>query len=188
VKNSSQLHLIRLGYVIIAGMLGLASWWVNGFVFQHIEVSSGINLVYWPHGVRVLVVLLFGFSGAIGLTVSAFWVAPVVYSDEPTLSVLTPLVGGMAPYVARRIVLVETTHASAYLGHLRPETLISIVTLSALFNASGHILLRFSVNYGGNYPAEFCAMLAGDILGALSLLYAIKLSLVAFERLRGIIR
>ena len=108
MTDSSQILVIRLAYVIIAGTLGVATWWVNGFVFQHLEVSPGINLIYWPHGVRVLVVLLFGFPGAMGLTLSAFWVAPVVYSDEPTLSVLTPLVGGLAPYAARRIVLVET--------------------------------------------------------------------------------
>jgi len=188
VTDSSQIHLIRLAYVIISGALGFATWWVNGFVFQHFEVSPGINLVYWPHGVRVLVVLLFGFSGAIGLTLSSFLIAPIVYSDERWLWILTPLVSGLAPYVARRIVLVETMRESAYLGSLRPEKLISIVTLSALFNAGGHSLLRLSVDYGENYPAEFCAMLAGDILGALSFLYAIKLTVIAFERIRGIIR
>jgi hypothetical protein len=180
--------VIRLAYVVIAGVLGVASWWLNGIVFQHFEVSPGINLVYWPHGVRVLAVLLFGLPGAIGLTLSAFLVAPIVYFNEPSLSLLTPFVGGMAPYLARRIVLVETTRESANLSGLRSAHLISIVTLSALFNAGGHTILRLSVTYGGNYAAEFCAMLAGDILGALSLLYAIKLGVMAFKRFRGMIR
>ena len=177
--------MIQLAYVIIAGALGAASWWINGVIFQPLEVASGINLVYWPHGVRVLMVLLFGFPGALGLTISAFWVAPIVYSEDPWLSTFTPLVSGFAPYVARRLLLVETSGEASNLAGLSSERLISIVTLSALFNAGGHILLRFSVKDGGNYPAEFCAMLVGDLLGALSLLYGIKFIGVSYDRFRG---
>jgi hypothetical protein len=66
---------------------------------------------------------------------------------------------------------------------LNPKTLISLVTLSALFNAGGHTLLRITSGFGENHPAEFCAMLAGDLLGALTLLFGLKLLLLAWDKL-----
>ena len=166
----------------------MAAWWFNGFVFRYFEVSPGINLVYWPHGVRILVILLFGFSGALGLTLAALFVAPSVYPNTPWLWMLAPLIGGFAPYAARRIILVEFSGESAHLTGLRPETLISIVSLSALLNSGGHILVRYSLDYGENYASEFCAMLAGDTLGALSFLYGIKFCSTAIGSLRRLIR
>jgi len=96
---------------------------------------------------------------------------------------LAPFVSGLAPYAARRIILLERTSESPHLERLSPKTLISLVTLSALFNAGGHTLLRVASGFGENHPAEFCAMLAGDLLGALTLLFGLKLLLLAVDKL-----
>jgi hypothetical protein len=169
--------------MVIAAILGLGSWWINGWIFQNLEVSSGINLIYWPHGIRVLTVLLFGLPGALGLTLAGFLVAPSIYPGQIWLTALAPFVSGLAPYAARRLILLERTSESPHLERLNPKTLISLVTLSALFNAGGHTLLRITSGFGENHPAEFCAMLAGDLLGALTLLFGLKLLLLAWDKL-----
>jgi hypothetical protein len=179
----SPIRWIHLVYVVIAAVLGIGSWWINGWVFQNLEVSSGINLVYWPHGIRVLTVLLFGLPGALGLTLSGFLVSPSIYADQIWMTTLAPFVSGLAPYAARRVILLERTKESPHLEYLSPKTLISLVTLSALFNAGGHTLLRIASDFGENHPAEFCAMLAGDLLGALTLLFGLKLVLLAWDKL-----
>jgi len=178
-----QIQWIHLGYVAIAAILGLGSWWINGLFFQNFEVSSGINLIYWPHGIRVLTVLLFGLPGALGLTLSSFLVSPLIYADQIWMTVFAPFVSGLAPYAARRVILLERTSESPHLERLSPKTLISLVTLSALFNAGGHTLLRVASGFGENHAAEFCAMLAGDLLGALTLLFGLRLILLAWEKL-----
>jgi len=175
---------IHLAYLLIAAILGLGSWWINGLLFQRFEVSAGINLIYWPHGIRVLTVLLFGLPGALGLTLSSFVVSPSIYPDKIWMTALAPLVSGLAPYAARRVILFERTTESPHLRRLSPKTLISLVTLSALFNAGGHTLLRVVSGFGENHAAEFCAMLAGDLLGALTLLYGLRFLLLAWDRLR----
>jgi len=81
------------------------------------------------------------------------------------------------------VILLERTNESPHLEHLNPKTLISLVTLSALFNAGGHTLLRVASGFGENHPAEFCAMLAGDLLGALTLLFGLRLVLLAWDKL-----
>ena len=178
-----QIRWIHLAYMVIAAILGLGSWWINGWIFQNLEVSSGINLIYWPHGIRVLTVLLFGLPGALGLTLAGFLVAPSIYPGQIWLTTLAPFVSGLAPYAARRLILLERTSESPHLERLNPKTLISLVTLSALFNAGGHTLLRITSGFGENHPAEFCAMLAGDLLGALTLLFGLQLLLLAWDKL-----
>jgi len=179
----SPIRSIHLVYMLIGAALGTGSWWINGLVFQNLEVTSGINLIYWPHGIRVLTVLLFGLPGALGLTLSGFIVSSSIYSGQMWMTALAPFVSGLAPYAARRLVLLERTSESPHLERLSPKTLISLVTLSALFNAGGHTLLRVASGFGENHPAEFCAMLAGDLLGALTLLFGLKLLLLAVDKL-----
>ena len=99
------------------------------------------------------------------------------------MTALAPFVSGLAPYAARRIILLERTSESPHLERLSPKTLISLITLSALFNAGGHTLLRVASGFGENHPAEFCAMLAGDLLGALTLLFGLNLLLLAVDKL-----
>ena len=182
-RTLNPIRWIHLGYALIAAVLGLGSWWINGLIFENLEVSSGINLIYWPHGIRVLTVLLFGLPGALGLTLSSFIVSPSIYPGQMWMTVLAPFVSGLAPYAARRLVLLERISETPHLERLSPKTLISLVTLSALFNAGGHTLLRVASGFGENHPAEFCAMLAGDLLGALTLLFGLKLLLLAVDKL-----
>jgi hypothetical protein len=182
-RTLNPIRWIHLGYALIAAVLGTGSWWINGLIFEDLEISAGINLIYWPHGIRVLTVLLFGLPGALGLTLSGFIVSSSIYSGQMWMTALAPVVSGLAPYAARRIILLERTSESPHLERLSPKTLISLVTLSALFNAGGHTLLRVASGFGENHPAEFCAMLAGDLLGALTLLFGLKLLLLAVDKL-----
>jgi hypothetical protein len=181
--SMGPIRWIHVAYALVAAILGTGSWWLNGLLFQGLEVSSGINLIYWPHGVRVLMVLLFGFPGALGLTFAGFLVSSSIYPGQMWLTALAPFVSGLAPYVARRVILLERTSESPNLERLSSKTLISLVTLSALFNAGGHTLLRIASGFGDNHPAEFCAMLAGDLLGALTLLFGFRLILLAWDKL-----
>ena len=183
LSTKGAIRWIHLVYGAISAVLGAGSWWLNGLLFQGLEVSSGINLIYWPHGIRVLMVLLFGLPGALGLTFAGFLVAPSIYPGQMWLTALAPFVSGMGPYVARRVILLERISESPNLERLSPKTLISLVTLSALFNAGGHTLLRVASGFGDNHPAEFCAMLAGDLLGALTLLFGLRLLLLAWDKL-----
>jgi hypothetical protein len=179
----SPIRSIHLMYALIAAFLGIGSWWINGLIFENLEVSAGINLIYLPHGVRVLTVLLFGLPGALGLILSSFIVSPSIYPGQIWMTALAPFVSGLAPYAARRIILLERTSESPHLERLSPKTLISLVTLAALFNAGGHTLLRVASGFSENHAAEFCAMLAGDLLGALILLFGLRLLILAWDRI-----
>jgi hypothetical protein len=78
-------------------------------IFENLEVSSRINLIFWPQGIPVLVVLLFGLPGALGLMLSSFIVSPSIYPGQMWMTVLAPFVSGPAPFAARRVFLLGRT-------------------------------------------------------------------------------
>jgi hypothetical protein len=47
-----MVYLLRLGFVIFCGLAGVGAWWLNGYLFEHYEVTEGVNLIYWPNELR----------------------------------------------------------------------------------------------------------------------------------------
>ena len=177
-----QLMVLRSGFVLICSVAGVAAWWMNGYLFDRFEVTQGVNLVYWPHGLRVVLTILFERYAAIGLTLGAYAVSGMIWPDDVLLRWFAPLVGGCAAYLAMRLLLNVPTDMASRLRGLSPSMLISIGTVSALINAGGHTLLRILAGIEGDHGQEFAAMLLGDLLGALVLLYLLKFSISVFER------
>jgi hypothetical protein len=80
------------------------------------------------------------------------------------------------------LLLPKSADMSGRLRGLTPSVLIAIGTVSALLNAGGHTLLRIFSGIEGDHGQEFAAMLLGDLLGALALLYLLKFLIHQFGR------
>ena len=44
--RNMQLIILRLGFVVLCALLGIAAWRLNGFLFERFEVIEGVNLIY----------------------------------------------------------------------------------------------------------------------------------------------
>ena len=177
-----QLLLLRSGFVYFCAFVGIAAWWVNGFIFSTYEVAQGVNLIYWPHGLRVVLTLLFERYAVIGLIGGSFFVAQLTWPGDPIMHFGAPFVSGSSAYLAQRYILGKSDHAQSRLVGLTPSNLIALGTLSALINAAGHNLLRIGSGTPDPHADIFASMLAGDLLGALLFLYALKASLWISDR------
>jgi hypothetical protein len=182
MRCNMQLIILRLGFVVLCAALGIAAWWLNGFVFERFEVVEGVNLIYWPHGLRVVLTILFERYAAIGLSLGAYAVASIIWPDNWLMKCFAPLISGCSAYLAMRLLLPKSADMSGRLRGLTPSVLIAIGTVSALLNAGGHTLLRIFSGIEGDHGQEFAAMLLGDLLGALALLYLLKFLIHQFGR------
>ncbi|MBU6382426.1 MAG: hypothetical protein EBZ03_06010 [Betaproteobacteria bacterium] len=178
----TQLFFLRSGYVLFCAFAGILAWWLNGLLFERFQVIDGVNLIYWPHGLRVVLTILFERYAAIGLTLGAYGIAGFIWPEEALMRWIAPAVGGCSAYAAMRLLLPENKSISSRLKGLSPSVLIAIGTVSALINAGGHTMLRIVSAVEGDHGQEFAAMLLGDLLGALALLYLLKLTIGRFER------
>jgi hypothetical protein len=92
------------------------------------------------------------------------------------------MVSGSSAYVAQRSILRASKTTPSRLVGLTPANIVALVTQSALINAAGHTLLRIGSGTADPHADIFASMLAGDLLGALLFLYALKAILWILDR------
>jgi len=80
--------------------------------------------------------------------------------------------------LAMRMLLPSQGGLPSRIKGLTPAMLIAIGTVSALINSGGHTALRIVSGIEGHHSGEFMSMFVGDLLGALLLLYVLKLFLL----------
>ena len=157
--------------------------------FDWTECVPGANWVYLPHGLRMLLVLLFGVAGALGFTLGAAILSMTLLTSTllpstgiPALAdVLLALVPGLAAWLAAILTLKDwpgrywVVPLAAGIAGLDGRRLILLAFVSAVLNAAGHAAVWGLFAFEPT-PAEqrFIAMFVGDFLGALFLLYTLR--------------
>jgi len=122
--------------------------------------------------------------------IAAWWINGHIFANyeitqgvgDPIMHFGAPFVSGSSAFLAQRYILGKSDHAQSRLVGLTPANLIALGTLSALINAAGHTLLRIGSGTQGPHADIFASMLAGDLLGALLFLYALKAILWISDR------
>jgi hypothetical protein len=175
-----QVTPLVLGLTILSGLLWIALWYVNMELAGFTQYTAGINLIYLPAGYRLLIILVFGFWGALGI----FLFSPLTFlSTFGTASISEILVnaaiGAFVPY-ACVAAFRKVTGLSAELTNLRAQHLpllalaVSIAT-PLCYNVQ---FLLAGREVWENLPGSFLAMALGDFLGSFLLL------LLAFAAIR----
>jgi hypothetical protein len=162
--------------------MGIAAWWINGYIIANYEVAQGVNLIYWPHGLRVVLTLLLERYAALGLVWGSVFVAQLTWPDDPVMQFGASMVSGSSAYVAQRSILRASKTTPSRLVGLTPANIVALGTQSALINAAGHTLLCIGSGTADPHADIFASMLAGDLLGALLFLYALKAILWILDR------
>jgi hypothetical protein len=244
---------LRAAMTAASGILWILSWETNQFLFRALEVAPGINLIFFPHGFRVLLSLLFGFWGATGIALVSASASRDLWGDAPLTAFVLPLVSGYCGWIALKLVQrgnnpqdLQTSPVGNRSSQQNPKSvgparmdsssLIALVCLSAIINSGGHIgiyALTTSLDQHGNlhsiasgvdrlhpgnathatpesgpdpalrasetgsskpigvkasFAQSFAAMLCGDLLGGLILLYSLRWFVLIAERLSKGIR
>ena len=168
---------LRLASIIGTGVVFVLSLWINQEVFAHSEFVRGVNWIYLPSGVRLLATLLLGGDGAIGLLVAS-WLVDFLYffPNDPIRSIAGGVIATVAPYATYRLAR-EHYGLHASLTNLTPRRLL---LLALAFSVANPLLTNIWLALRGqttNIGERFFAMFVGDLIGALIILYTIKILL-----------
>ena len=163
----------ELGYVgiTVAAFLGLN--WMNELLFIQFEQSNGINWVFLPAGIRLLATLLFGFAGFVGLLLAGFYLnfQHFAFTDE-FRRVYGALAGAGGPYLAY-LFAKHWFDLGPRLGNLTAQRLLFTGVLCGLMSPAFHHAFIW-VQTGLVDWTALAAMIAGDIVGILVVLYLAK--------------
>ncbi len=177
-----------IGAAVWLGFLPLYDW-----LFAWTQFAPGINWIYLPHGLRIMLVLLLGPAGALGFTIGA--ALHTRYSAhgtnlDPLLDLVLAVIPGLAAWLAvmltfrqwpgRSLQPLVCVNAQALDG----RRLLLLAFVSAILNSTSHITARYALgNEAHNWADLLTAMFIGDLFGALFLLYTLKGCIVLFDNI-----
>lgn len=153
----------------IAGLFFIA-FYVQATLLWPYDHLPGISLLFLPHGIRVLAVLIGRGASIPGLFLGNLAVSVFLFDALGLSEVLASIIGSVMPFLALKA-LEAFTHASLT-ERFNPTRLFGFVLCSAVFNAVSHIVLFSLFAPAGGLPGldALTVMLTGDIAGGLLLI------------------
>ena len=168
-KNLWVVATTALAYV------GLLSF--NQFIFSSFNASAFNSLVFLPSGLGLICVLLFVEWGSMGMVLGALLMGlGQVTGLDPTTAMGTAVISGFAPLLVRSLFL----RCAAFDEDLNGLTASCLLRMTMAFAAVSALLHQLwfvargqVVDLWGGLALHF----TGDLLGALVVLYSVKLLL-----------
>jgi hypothetical protein len=176
-------------FALVATLIWCGFTWAHHWLFSWSEWVPGVNLVYLPHGLRMILVILFAEAGALGIVLGTALMGLDLLRANPALGLSHSLVAGGAVWLAARLVIKRADESTMLhqpaggLTSIDGRTLIALAFASSVLNASGHVLAwRLFDIEAKQLELRFATMFTGDLLGAVILLYALRTLILYIER------
>lgn len=166
--------------VAVSALLYVEFFHLNDVIFSSFEHIQGVNWVFLPAGFRVLLVLGMGLPGAVGILLGNCWLDRASFSEDSLyLLLVTAWVSGFTPWCVKWVMEKKQLLASE-LQKLTAQSLLAFVLAYAVCNAVAHQLTWWALNRPNTHPwVDIWPMFVGDAVGAMVILYTLKLMLPA---------
>ena len=147
---------------------------LQDWVFPNVEFMRGVGWIYLPAGARLLCPLLLGLPGAVGVLLGSWCECFFhLYPDDPMRSFAGGISSALAPYLVYLFAL-RVLGMKASLSNLTSRRLLLLVPLFGVASPLMHHLWFWLHGDKVDLAQGFAVMAAGDMLGALVVLYALK--------------
>ena len=174
--------VLRVSMIAISVGLYLGTMALNELAFSRLQEFPGVNWVFLPAGIRLLWGVRGGVWGGRGLGGGWLFVATQYFFPEQWVYAIgLSFVSGMAPFM----VYLSARHyfgLAESLVNLSPQRLLAC---SVAFGITSSCLHHFWFWLNGTAPVSFkslAAMITGDIVGAIIVLYAMKMLLALLPK------
>ena len=160
---------------------------LNVFLFDDLKFSEGISWVFIPMGLRVLLVLIFVETGALGVFIgSLFFYYLNGSQDDHVFNIVSGLISAGAPLLARYIA-VDNFKLDINLSQITLKPLLEITAIFALITALFRSMWLYWYGKSDAFIEGAFVMFVGNFIGALMVLstaaVALKIYRSATEKL-----
>jgi len=167
IKKEIQLFI---GLVIAYGIF----FFLNNSLTEALYVVPGAHIVHLPSGLKIFMVMLAGFTGALAIfLVGFFWAVLYMFKENYTLSLMLSLVSGLVPWLSLAL-LRHKIPLNRDLSDLTWKKLLTIVLTFAALNSASLQLIVYSYGESTDLLNGIWVMLVGDITGIFIMIYAIR--------------
>lgn len=180
---------MRIGLVnaLISAFVYALLFYINSWITSELVFGLGVNWIYLPAGLRLFLTLIFGLSGAIGITLASVLISYFGgLSPDLTICLGTGIISGFAPYLAR-IFVFSNVKLDPDLSNMNLQKLLLCILIYALMSAGLHQYWYATVGLENTGTmSHFAVMVIGDVLGSVLLIALIKSCIDLFKRFRKI--
>jgi len=181
--NSSTESVISAKTIIACALTYTLLFYLNDWLTAFLEAAPGVNWIYLPAGLRLFLVLVFGLSGAIGISIASTLITfGRDLSDDIISMIGIGLISGFGPYIAR-LVVVRNLKINADLSNLNIQMIAISVLVFALLSTGLHQLWFVLIGIPSGSLSNAIAMLVGDVLGALLFISICKFGINLYKKL-----
>ncbi len=168
--------LIFLSASLYAASFGLNAYFMG--IFSH---SIGVSWIFLPAGLRLLLVLLLGESGAIGIVIASSIIGIGFFFDDLILAIGAGLISGFAPYLARFLVF-KSIGLRSDLTKLNGSQLLNCILIFSIISPVLH-QAWFSWMIPENvFFDNLGVMIIGDLIGSLIIVYCAKAFIFLYKK------
>ena len=154
----------------------------NKFIFNEYVFSFGVNWVFIPSGLQLVLVLTAVESAAVGI-VLASWV--IGYTDyflgSLIFTFITGVITGVSPLISRKISF-DFLHIEEDLRNLTFKGIAQMSVIFAFISATLHQLWFFYNAVSEKFLHSTVVMAIGNLLGTVVVLCLIKVTSGTFKR------
>ena len=181
---------------VLGVIVWMLAWWLQmGPARPLFNFAPGVELPFFPAGVRTLAVFVFSFPGAIGIFIGSlvtyFLYFPEMLNVSPLGTIGCAAASAFSSYIAMRLVCVWNRIPQT-LESLTLKNISWIVITQSVLSASLHQYLYHSQQLSSDYAAEphsttlfnWGAMATGDALGSMAVLFTVLIGYQLYSRNR----
>jgi hypothetical protein len=143
---------------------------LNLMLFDSLEFSQGVNWIFLPSGLRMLLVLVLLHSGAVGIALASCFINYMTGSpDQHMFNIVTAIISGFAPLIARQI-CVDYLQLGTSLNNLTSKSLFQLSVVFAVISGVLHQVWFFWNHATENFVVSSFVMSVGDWVGTVLVL------------------
>lgn len=173
---------LNLLYALCIGAVFFISRQINLQAFEFSVHHDLAHIIYFPAGIRLLAVLLFGWLGIFGILIG--WIFCYFFALEKTLleCIFLGLISGLTAYASLLVwkFIYRVDHS---LVEITARQLFALVLISSGISAFVRFIYIYAQDLSTSFVTIFSVGFIGDIFGTLILFYLIKLVFYGFKNI-----
>jgi hypothetical protein len=161
-------------FILASSFFYYLTFSVNQQFFNAYEFSFGVNWIFIPSGVQLLLVLVAGVYGAIGIFLASVVIGlQNYYLDSVFLTLITAFISGSSPLLARKI-CIDFLGVRKNLSNITFSLIVKMSLIFGLISASLHQVWFFYNNKSDAFINDLVVMFSGDIAGTMLVLLLVS--------------
>lgn len=146
----------------------------NRFIFNEYSFSFGVNWIFIPSGLQLVLVLTAVEEAALGIAIASWLIGfQYYYLDSDLNTIITGIITGASPLLARKISF-DFLHIEDDLKNLTFKSIMLMSVIFALLSATLHQLWFFYNHVSDQFINNLLVMIIGNLTGTFIVLVFIK--------------